>query len=336
VFLFLLRRILLVVPVLFGLLTLTFVLTHLVPSDPAATLAGDQATPVQIAEIRAAYGFDRPIYEQFVLYLGQLARGDLGFSYFTHRPVIEDLFARLPATLELTFFALLISVGLGVPLGVVAALNHNRWLDQLLRVFSVGGIAIASFWLALMLQLLFSMEFDLLPLRGRISITGDAPPTITGAYLIDALLAGRPDIFGDALEHIVLPAATLAFGSLATIVRFSRSGVLETLQKDFVIFETAIGYPRWIIIGKYVLRNALVSTITQIGLLFGGLIAGAVVVEAIFDWPGIGGYTAGAIFTADFQPLLGVTLLIGAVYAVVNILVDLIHAWIDPRVAEQL
>jgi len=336
VFLFLLRRILLVVPVLFGLLTLTFVLTHLVPSDPAATLAGDQATPVQIAEIRAAYGFDRPIYEQFVLYMAQLARGDLGFSYFTHRPVIEDLSARLPATLELTFFALLISVGLGIPLGVVAALNHNRWLDQLLRVFSVGGIAIASFWLALMLQLLFSMEFDLLPLRGRISITGDAPPTITGAYLIDALLAGRPDIFGDALEHIVLPAATLAFGSLATIVRFSRSGVLETLQKDFVIFETAIGYPRWIIIGKYVLRNALVSTITQIGLLFGGLIAGAVVVEAIFDWPGIGGYTAGAIFTADFQPLLGVTLLIGAVYAVVNILVDLIHAWIDPRVAEQL
>jgi peptide/nickel transport system permease protein len=336
VFLFLLRRVLLVIPVLFGLLTLTFVLTHLVPSDPAATLAGDQATPAQIAEIRAAYGFDRPIYEQFVRYLGQLARGDLGFSYFTHRPVIEDLFARLPATLELTFFALLISVGLGIPLGVVAALNHNRWPDQLLRVFSVGGIAIASFWLALMLQLLFSMELDLLPLRGRISITGDAPPTVTGAYLIDALLAGRPDIFGDALEHIVLPATTLAFGSLATIVRFSRSGVLETLQKDFVIFETAIGYPRWIIIGKYVLRNALVSTITQIGLLFGGLIAGAVVVEAIFDWPGIGGYTAGAIFTADFQPLLGVTLLIGAVYAVVNILVDLIHAWIDPRVAEQL
>jgi peptide/nickel transport system permease protein len=336
VFLFLLRRVLLVIPVLFGLLTLTFVLTHLVPSDPAATLAGDQATPAQIAEIRAAYGFDRPIYEQFVRYLGQLARGDLGFSYFTHRPVIEDLFARLPATLELTFFALLISVGLGIPLGVVAALNHNRWLDQLLRVFSVGGIAIASFWLALMLQLLFSMELDLLPLRGRISITGDAPPTVTGAYLIDALLGGRPDIFGDALEHLVLPATTLAFGSLATIVRFSRSGVLETLQKDFVIFETAIGYPRWIIIGKYVLRNALVSTITQIGLLFGGLIAGAVVVEAIFDWPGIGGYTAGAIFTADFQPLLGVTLLIGAVYAVVNILVDLVHAWIDPRVAEQL
>jgi peptide/nickel transport system permease protein len=336
VFLFLLRRILLVVPVLFGLLALTFVLTRIVPSDPAATLAGDQATPAQLAEIRAAYGFDRPIHEQFVLYLAQLGRGDLGFSYFTHRPVIEDLIDRLPATLELTFFALLISVGLGIPLGVVAALNHNRWLDQLLRVFSVGGIAIASFWLALMLQLVFSMELDLLPLRGRISITGDAPPTITGAYLIDALLAGRPDIFGDALDHIVLPAATLAFGSLATIVRFSRSGVLETLQKDFVIFETAIGYPRWIIIGKYVLRNALVSTITQIGLLFGGLIAGAVVVEAIFDWPGIGGYTAGAIFTADFPPLLGVTLLIGAVYAAVNILVDLIHAWIDPRIAEQL
>jgi peptide/nickel transport system permease protein len=219
---------------------------------------------------------------------------------------------------------------------VVAALNHNRWLDQVLRLFSVGGIAIASFWLALMLQLVFSMDLDLLPLRGRISITGDAPPTFTGLYLIDALLAGRPDILGDAARHLVLPAATLAFGSLATIVRFSRSGVLETLQKDFVTFETAIGYPRWIIITKYVLRNSLVSTVTQIGLVFGALMAGAVVVESIYDWPGIGGYAAAAIFTADFQPLLGVTLLIGAVYAVVNIGVDLVHAWIDPRVAEQM
>ncbi len=334
--LFLLRRVLLVVPVLFGLLALTFVLTRVVPSDPAAALAGDQATPEQIAEIRQAYGFDRPLPEQFIHYLAQIAHGDLGSSYFTRRPVIEDLVERLPATIELTLVALVLSVGLGIPLGVVAALNHNRWIDQALRIFSVGGIAIASFWLALMLQLVFSMEFDVLPLRGRLSITGDAPPTFTGAYLIDALLAGRLDIFQDALEHIVLPAATLAFGSLATIVRFSRSGVLETLQKDFVTFETAIGYPRRVIIAKYVLRNSLVSTVTQIGLLFGGLIAGAVVVEAVYDWPGIGGYAAGSVFTADFQPLLGVTLLIGAVYAVVNILVDLVHAWIDPRVAEQL
>ena len=334
--LFLLRRLLLVVPVLLGLVALTFVLTRVVPHDPAAALAGDQATPEQIAEIRHAYGFDRPLPEQFVHYLVQLARGDLGSSYYTRRPVIDDLAERLPATLELTFFALLLSVGLGIPLGVLAALHHNRWLDQVLRVFSVGGIAIASFWLALMLQLVFSMEFDLLPLRGRLSITGDAPPDLTGAYLIDALLAGRLDIFADALAHIALPAATLAFGSLATIVRFSRSGVLETLQKDFVTFETAIGYPRRVIIAKYVLRNSLVSTVTQIGLLFGGLIAGAVVVEAVFDWPGIGGYAAGSVFTADFQPLLGVTLLIGAVYACVNILVDLAHAWIDPRVAERM
>ena len=334
--LFLLRRLLLVIPVLFGLLLLTFVLTRVIPADPAAALAGDQATPQQIAEIRTAYGFDRPLPEQFLHYLVQIAHGDLGSSYFTRRPVVEDLIERLPATLELTFVALLLSVGIGVPLGVVAALHHNRWIDQLLRIFSVGGIAIASFWLALMLQLVFAMEFDLLPLRGRLSITGDAPADLTGCYLIDALVSGRLDIFTDALAHIALPAATLAFGSLATIVRFSRSGVLETLQKDFVTFETAIGYPRRVVIAKYVLRNSLVSTVTQIGLLFGGLIAGAVVVEAVFDWPGIGGYAAGAVFTADFQPLLGVTLLIGAVYACVNIVVDLVHAWIDPRVAEQM
>jgi peptide/nickel transport system permease protein len=336
VFLFLIRRVLLVVPVLFGLLVLTFVLTRVIPSDPAAALAGDQATPQQIEELRHAYGFDRPLPEQFLHYLVQLAHGDLGSSYFTRRPVIDDLVERLPATLELTFVALLISVGLGIPLGVVAALYHNRWLDQVLRLFSVGGIAIASFWLALMLQLVFSMELDWLPLRGRVSITGDAPATLTGLYVVDAALTGRLDILADALQHLVLPAVTLAFGSLATIVRFSRSGVLETLQKDFVTFETAIGYPRWIVIAKYVLRNSLVSTVTQIGLLFGTLMAGAVVVESIFDWPGIGGYAAGAIFTADFQPLLGVTLLIGAVYAAVNITVDLAHAWIDPRVAGQL
>ncbi len=334
--LFLLRRLLLLIPVLFGLLALVFVLTRLIPTDPAAALAGDQATAEQIAEIRKAYGFDRSIPEQFALYLAQIGRGDLGFSYFTHRPVVDELVERLPATLELTFAALLLSVGIGVPLGVIAALYHNRWIDQVLRLFSVGGIAIASFWLALMLQLVFSMELDWLPLRGRVAITGDSPATVTGAYLIDALLAGNLDIFRDALEHIVLPAVTLAFGSLATIVRFARSGVLETLQKDFVTFETAIGYPRRIIIAKYVLRNSLVSTVTQIGLLFGGLIAGAVVVEAIFDWPGIGGFAAGAIFTSDFQPLLGVTLLIGVVYAGVNIVVDLAHAWLDPRVAEQL
>ena len=162
------------------------------------------------------------------------------------------------------------------------------------------------------------------------------PPRLTGFLSLDALLAGRWDAFFDHLRHLVLPAVTLSLGGLATIVRFTRAGVLDTLQNDFVFYERAMGY-RWLrLVWIFILRNSVTATVTQIGLLFGGLIAGAVVVEAVFDWPGIGGYAAGAVFTADFQPLLGVTLLIGAVYACVNIVVDLVHAWIDPRVAEQM
>ena len=332
---FVVRRILLIVPALFGLLVLTFILVRIVPSDPSAALAGENATPEQIEQIREQYGFNRPLYEQFVIYLGQVLRGDLGSSVYSNRPVAGDIAQRLPATLELTFASLLLSVGIGIPLGVLAAISHNSALDHALRVFTVGGLAIASFWFAIMLQLLFSMELDWLPLRGRLGIAVDAPPDITGFYLIDSLLSGEWSVFVDALRHIALPAITLSFGAMATITRFTRSGVLDTLQRDFVLYETAVGYPRWVIIGVYVLRNSLVATVTQIGLLFGALISGAIVIEAIFDWPGIGSYAVQAIFNADYKAILAVTLLVGVIYAVVNILVDLVHGWIDPRVAEQ-
>ena len=333
---FLIRRVLLVLPVLFGLLVLTFILVRVVPNDPSATLAGQNATPQQVAEIRAKYGFDRPLVVQFVIYLKQVIQGDFGTSIHTGRPVVRDILQRLPATLELTFAALGLGIGLGVPLGVLAAVRHNKMLDHGLRFFTVGGIAIASFWFAIMLQLLFAMHLDLLPLRGRISAVMDAPRHLTGLYLIDSLLTARFDIFWDSLRHIALPAVTLSFGSLATITRFTRSGVLETLQKEYVQYETAVGYPRWLLISVYVLRNSVVATVTQIGLLFGALLGGAVVVEAVFDWPGIGSYAVFAIFTSDYKAILAITLFVGVVYAFVNILVDIVHGVIDPRVAEQM
>jgi peptide/nickel transport system permease protein len=332
---FLARRVLLVLPVLFGLLVLTFVLVRVVPNDPSATLAGQNATPQQIAEIRTKYGFDRPLIVQFGIYLGQVVQGDLGTSIQSGRPVVRDILQRLPATLELTFAALGIGIGLGIPLGVLAAVRHNRMLDHVLRFFTVGGIAIASFWFAIMLQLLFAMQWDLLPLRGRLSAVMDAPRHLTGLYLLDSLLTGRFEIFGNALRHLALPAVTLSLGSLATITRFTRSGVLETLQKEYVAYETAVGYPRWLLVSVYVLRNSVVATITQIGLLFGALLAGAIVVESVFDWPGIGSYAVFAIFTSDYKAILAVTLLVGFVYALVNIVVDVVHGVIDPRVAEQ-
>jgi len=332
---FVLRRCLLVLPSLAGLLLITFLLIHSVPSDPAVAMAGDAGTPEQIARLRQQYGLDRPIWEQFFVYVGKVATFDFGESVFSRRPVATDILQRLPATLELTFAALVLSIGIGVPLGVVSALRHNTWPDYLLRVFSVMGIAVAAFWFAIMLQLFFAMDLGWLPLRGELASTMARPPRITGFLGLDAVLAGRWDIFGDHLRHLVLPAITLSLGGLATIVRFTRAGVLDTLQQDFVFYERAMGY-RWLrLVWIFILRNSVTATVTQIGLLFGGLIAGGVVVESIFDWPGIGSYTVQAILTGDRQVMLAVTLLVGTVYAAVNILVDVAHGLLDPRLMER-
>jgi peptide/nickel transport system permease protein len=332
---FILRRLLLVIPSLLGLLIFTFFLIRVVPADPAAALAGDNATPAQVAEIRRQYGLDQPLYVQFAVYLGQIARLDFGESAYSRRPVALDIKERLPATLELTMSSLLFATLFGIPLGTVAAVYHNRWPDMLLRILSVGGIAVAAFWFAIELQLLFAMRLDWLPLRGRLSPGLTPPPTLTGFYLLDGLLTGRWDAFGNALAHLVLPAFTLSLGGLATITRFTRAGVLETLQKDFVTYERAQGFPRGMLIWKFVLRNSVVAAVTQIGLLFGSLVAGAVVVETIFDWPGIGFYTVQAILTADYKVMLAVTLLIGVIYALVNIIVDVVHGLLDPRLREE-
>lgn len=327
---------LLALPALLGLVVATFILSRVIPGDAAATLAGDAATPAQIADIRARYGLDRPILEQAIIHVRQVLTGDLGNSIFTGRPVSEEIVQRLPATLELTFAALLLSTLLGVPLGLIAALDHNGPADHLVRLVSVAGLAIASFWLAIMLQMVFSMELDWLPLRGRIDVALGLPPRVTGFLLIDCLLAGDARRLGNAALHMLLPALTLSLPGLATIARFTRSGVLETLQKDFVLYARAAGYGRFRLAAIYVLRNAITVTVTQIGLLFGGLISGAVVVEAVFDWPGLGTYAVQAILAADYKALLAVTLVVGVIYAIVNVVVDVLQAIIDPRVADHM
>src|SRR5580700_1217121 len=202
---FILRRVLSAIPSLFGLMIFTFLLVRIVPADPAAALAGDNATPQQIAEIRHQYGFDRPVAEQLLLYIGQVLRLNFGESQYSHRPVGLDIRQRLPATLELTFAALLIAIVLGVPLGVIAGVHHNRWPDFALRLFSITGVAMAAFWFAIMLQLLFSMQLDWLPLRGRSASGMVLPPELTGSLLVDSLIAGRFDAFWDALSHLVMP-----------------------------------------------------------------------------------------------------------------------------------
>jgi peptide/nickel transport system permease protein len=224
---------------------------------------------------------------------------------------------------------MVVSVVVGIPLGVLSALWRNSFLDHALRVLTVSGLAIASFWLGIMLQLLFAMRLGWTPLNGRLE--GFPPRALTGLFLLDSVLTWDWRTFGTALAHVALPAATLAFPALATLVRFTRAGVLDVMQSNFVLYQRAMGVPRSVIVWKYILRNALTSTVTQMGLLFGILLAGAVVTEAVFDWPGIGTYAVNSILRSDYNAVMGFTAWTGAIFIVVNLLVDVAHTLIDPR-----
>jgi peptide/nickel transport system permease protein len=225
-----------------------------------------------------------------------------------------------------------ISVVIGIPLGILSALKRNSLLDHLVRGFTVSGLAIASFWLGIMLQLFASMWLGLTPLGSRIGVP--EPRLITGLIVLDSILTLNGTALLSSLKHLLLPALTLSFASLATLARFTRSGVLDVIQKDFILYERAMGLPPRIVVCKYVLRNALISTVTQVGLLFGLLLAGAVVIEAVFDWPGLGLYAYQSIVLSDYQAILGVTLLSGFVYVTVNLGVDVVLTLVDPRKAE--
>ena len=329
VVLLILKRLLWFVPTAAGLIAIVFFISRVIPSDPVALIAGETASKAQIEALRAKLGLDRPLLVQLADYYRQLLSGDLGTSLFTTRPITEDLFARLPATIELTIAAMLIAIMLGIPLGVVSALRRNTPVDHILRILTVAGLAVASFWLALVLQLIFAMDLGWLPLQGR--ITGFPPPPVTGFMVVDAALAGRMDRLVNALAHLCLPAMTLAIPALATVVRFTRAGVLDTLQQPFVTYQSAMGIPNSLIVWKYVLRNALTSTVTQIGLLFGVLLAGAVVIETVFQWPGIGSYAFEAILQSDYAGVMGFTVYAGGVFMLANLLVDIAHELIDPR-----
>ena len=324
-----LNRLLWLVPTLLGLLAVTFVISHVIPADPVALLAGETATPAQVEALRKQLGYDRPLPVQFVDYVTRLVRGDMGTSLYTTRPIARDLADRLPATIELTLAAMIVSIVIGIPLGVASAVWRNSILDHGLRVITVSGLAIASFWLGIMLQLLFAMRLGWTPLGARIS--GFPPRGTTGLFLIDTVLSGDWAGFYSAVLHLALPAATLAFPALATLVRFTRAGVLDVAQSNFVLYERAMGLPRSVIVWKYILRNALTSTVTQIGLLFGILLAGAVVTETVFDWPGIGTYAVNSIIRSDYNAVMGFTVWAGAIFIVVNLLVDVAHTLIDPR-----
>jgi ABC-type dipeptide/oligopeptide/nickel transport system permease component len=323
------RRCLWMPPTLFGLLLIVFTVSHVIPSDPARVMAGENASADQLAMIRHQYGLDLPLPWQFIRYVRDVLTGDMGTSLFTQRPVAEDLLARFPATMELALYAMGLAVVVGVPLGVIAALRRNSWLDHFVRVITVAGLATAAFWLAILLQLLFSMWLGLTPVQGRID--GWGPDPITGFFTLDAVLLGDWTTLGQAVRHLVLPTLTLALPAIATIVRFTRAGMINVMSSNFVLYQTAMGIPRRRIVWKYLLRAALIGTLTQIGLIFGNLIAGAVVVETVFDWPGLGSFAVNSILHSDYNAIMSFTVFAGFVFILTNLAVDIAQALLDPR-----
>jgi peptide/nickel transport system permease protein len=329
---FLLRRLVLLLVTLVGLTLLVFTVSHVAPGDPARLAAGPEANTEQIQLIQKEFGLDRPLPAQYALYLKGLLRGSFGRSIRTRHDVFDDVRAFLPATLELVFFTMLLAATLGIVFGILAAVYRDTWLDHLLRLVSIGGVAVPMFWLALMLQLLFALKFNLVPSGGRIALTMSPPMTITGFFLVDSLVTANWPAFRSALQHILLPALVLSSPSLAAVTRMMRSDMLDTLSKEFVVNARACGLPEQLIVAKYVLKNAMIPTLTLIGLRYGWMLGGTVLVETVFDWPGIGLYAVQSSVSSDFMPVMAVTLIIGLNFALANLVVDLLYGVLDPRV----
>jgi peptide/nickel transport system permease protein len=319
--------------VLLGMSVITFALTHIVPGNPARLLAGQHATREQVEAVAKLYGLDRPVVEQYWVYIGGLFRGDLGTSLTTRRPVADDLRQYLPATIELTTAAMLLVIGLGLPTGLLAAIRRGRPLDHLIRVSTVAGVSMPIFWFGIVLQIVFYRNLQLLPIGGRLGIIDIEPPRVTGAYVVDTLLAGDFDTFLSALVHLILPAATLAAGSIAVVTRMMRASAIELLDADHVRQARAKGLVERIVLGRHVFRNALIPTTTVIGLQVGTLLAGNVLTEVVFNWPGIGLYAVNAIRYLDYSAIMGVTLTVSIIYVFVNLLVDIAYVLLDPRIS---
>lgn len=330
---FILKRLLFLVFVLLGISVITFALTHLVPGDPARLMAGQHATGDQVKEIARRYGLDKPVPTQFFIYVKGLLNGDLGMSLTNRRPVLDDLRQFLPATIELTSAATILVVLIGLPIGLFTGARQGRALDHVMRFVTVSAVSMPIFWLGILLQILFYQQLTFLPLGGRLGIEDIEPPAVTGFYLIDTLLDGDMETFRSALIHLILPASTLAAGSIAVISRMMRASVIEVTEADYVRTARAKGLPQGAVLRHHVFRNALIPTTTVLGLQIGALLAGNVLAEVVFNWPGIGLYAVNAIKNLDYPAIMGVTLVISVIYVIVNLLVDIAYVMLDPRIS---
>ena len=333
---FVARRLVLQLFVLVGLTLLTFFLVFLLPGDPAAGITtlstGGASNPETIAAFRTFWGLDEPLHIQYATYMRNLLRGDLGVSMVSNRPIVNELVSFFPATLELAGCAGLLAILLGIPAGIVAALRHNALPDQFVRVVTLFGTSMPIFWVAILALYAFFFTLGWFPSSQRLDFTLDAPPLRTGLYLVDSLIAGDLIAFRSALHHLVLPAAILAFSAVAMIARIIRSSLLEVLSQDYIRTARTKGLPESTVVIRHALKNAIIPSLNAIGLMIGALLSGAVLTETIFSWPGIGRFAVQSILYLDRPAVMGITLLIGVVYSVINLSVDLIMFKLDPRI----
>ncbi len=328
-----LRRLGYLIFVVWGVGFAAFFISRVVPADPAAAALGGNAREEQIEAYREQFGLNDPVVVQYVNYMGDLFRGDLGTSLRTRRPIIEDLRDYFPATLELTLAAMLIALLVGLPAGLIAALNQNKPLDLLVRMLALLGGATPVYWLAIVMLNLFHVQLGLVPGPGRLDAYLFPPEIVTGAVSIDALLARDYEVFWDALRHMILPAIVLGAFSTALLARMVRSAMLEVLSQDFIRTARAKGLASRRVVLKHALRNAALPILTVSANVLGSLLTGAVLTETIFSWPGIGAYATSSATALDFPAVMGVTLIAGLTYALINLLVDLLYAVFDPRIS---
>jgi peptide/nickel transport system permease protein len=321
------------VPALIGIIIVTFLLTRALPGDPAAYFAGPAANPESIAEIRKELGLDRTLPEQFFFYLGDLFTGDLGESISTGQPVVTELIARLPASLELTLFALLFSASVAIPLGILAATRPNSWVDHACRFITTAGVSLPTFFTGLALIYIFYYLLNWAPPPiGRLNIVYLSPPHVTGFYTVDALIDGDAETFRAALAQLILPAVTLGLFTLAPLARMTRASMLQVLGSDFVRTARAAGLSGRKVLYTYAFRNALLPVITTLGMVFSFTLGANVLVEKVFAWPGIGSYAIEALVVSDYAAVQGFVLTMAIMFVILNLVIDVIYTFIDPRV----
>jgi len=329
---FLLRRLVLAMIAVFGVLIITFTISHVVPGDPARVLAGRWATEEQIHAVRIRLGLDQPMLTQFVRYLNDLVHARLGKSIVSERPIVDELGDYLPPTIELVLMAVLINMALAIPLGVISAVNRGGVVDAFSRLIGALGAAAPVFWVGLLLQVFLYGQLHILPLGGQLDLLVTPPIKITGLYVLDSLFTGNWTSLGDAMVHLVMPAFTLGIGFVAVVMRIVRSSMLTVLNTDYVRTARAKGLPERAVIYKHALKNAMIPPLTIMGMQLGWMLGGTVLVETVFSWGGLGSWAVTAIRQNDFPVIMAVTLIISLVFVWSNFCVDLLYMVLDPRI----